>query len=79
LTGCVDYTVGAAFVRDSNLLDTLANGGQRFEIVGPHPALYLVQLVARVVSRILGEFPQAFERVAKETHWPHALIISNWI
>jgi hypothetical protein len=36
-------------------------------------------LVARVVSRILGEVPQTLERVTEETDWPHNPIISNWI
>src|SRR5436309_3341025 len=71
--GHVDHAIGAAVVRDANLFDTLANGGQRFEIVRLRPSLYLVQLIAGIVSRRLGEFSQALERVAEESHWPHML------
>ena len=41
--------------------------------VGLRPTLYLIQLIARIVSRRLGEVSQALERVTEEAHWPHTL------
>ena len=77
--GHIDHAVSAAIVRNANLLNTLANRGQRFEIVGLLPTLDLIQLIARVMPRVLGEVSQALERVAEKVYAPHTLIISNWI
>ena len=46
---------------------------------GELPAAIVVDAVARLVPGVLGEVSQALERVAEEAHWPHSLIISNWI
>jgi hypothetical protein len=75
----IDHPLSAAVVRYADLLYTLAHGAQRFEIVGLRSTLYFVQLITRVVPRVLGKVPQALERVSAEPHWPHVLIISDWI
>ena len=50
--------------------------------VGLRPTLYLIQLIARIVSRRLGEVSQALERVTESPRKRTSrirLIISNWI
>ena len=51
----------------------------RLEVVGLLAALNLVDLVASILARILGEIAQTLERVAKEAHGFHTAIISKWI
>ena len=62
-----------------DLLDTLADGGHRLEVVGLVASLNFVELITRIMPRALGEVSQAFERITKETQRPHDPIISNWI
>ena len=70
-SGEVNHTVRAAWVQNANLLDALADGGHRLEIVRLLASLDLIELIARIMSRVVGKVSQAFQRIAKETHRPH--------
>ena len=70
-SGEVDHPVRAAVVRHANLLDTPADRRHWFEIVGLLTALHFVQLIARIVPRVLRKISKALEGVAEETHGPH--------
>jgi hypothetical protein len=78
-SGDVDYTPGAARLRNANLFDTLADSGHWLEVIGLVPPLDLVELITRIVPGVLREVSQTFQRVAKEAHRPHGLIISERI
>ena len=77
--GQVNHSVGAALFRNADLLDTLANGGHRLEVVGLIASLNFVELITRIMPRVLCEVSEALERIAKEIQRPHDLIMSNWI
>jgi hypothetical protein len=75
----VNHTISAARFEDANLFHTLADGGHRLEIVGLAAALDLIELITRVMPRVVGEVSQALQRISKKAHGPHCLIISSWI
>jgi hypothetical protein len=65
--GQVNHSVGAARFRNADLLDTLADGGNRLEIVGLVASLNFVELITRIMPRVLWEVSQVLERITKET------------
>jgi hypothetical protein len=56
-----------------------ADGGHRLEVVGLVASLNFVELITRIMPRVLSEVSQALKRITKETERPHGSIISNWI
>jgi hypothetical protein len=66
--GNVNHPVRSALVRHADLLCARVH---RLEVVGLLAALHLLQLIARIVPRILRKFAQALERVPEETHGLH--------
>ena len=69
----VNHTISAARFEDANLFHTLADGGHRLEIVGLAAALDLIELITRVMPRVVGEVSQALQRIAKKAHGSHKL------
>lgn len=66
--GKVNHALGPALIRNANLFHVLACGGNWFEIVRWPTALHIFQFIAGVLTRILREFPQILQKVAKKTH-----------
>jgi hypothetical protein len=77
--GAVNRTIGAARVQNANLFDTLADGGHRLKVVRLVASLDLIELITRVMPRILGKVAQHLSESPKEALRPHDSIISNWI
>jgi hypothetical protein len=76
---CLGLWECATTARNANLFDTVADDRHRLEIVGLVASLNFVELIASIMPRALWKVEQAFERIAKEAHWPHSPSISNWI
>jgi hypothetical protein len=64
---------------NANLLDAFADPRHGLEVVGLLAPLHLVQLIPRVVPRILRKVSQTLKRVSQKTDRLHVLIISDWI
>jgi len=79
LSGHINHTVGVTRTRNTDLFDAVADRGHRLKIVRLGASLDFVELITRIVPRALREVAQAFERIAKEAHWRHRSIISDWI
>ncbi len=65
--GGVDDAIGAGVVPYPDLFDTLADRWHGFEIVRLQPVLHAVQLVAGVLLRVIGKFPEAIQESPKNS------------
>lgn len=75
----VDHSISARIVLYPDFLNPLAYRWHRFEIIRLTTPLQLIQLIARVLPRLIWKIPQTFERVTQESNGLHATNILIWI
>ena len=69
----VDHSISARIVPYPDFLNPLAYRWHRLEIIRLPTPLQLIQLIARVLPRIIWKVPQTFERVTQESNGPHGM------
>ncbi len=75
--GKVDHTIGPSIVRNPNFFDTLPNSRHWLEVVRLLSTLHSLQLITRIVPRILGKVTKTLQGIAEETDGPHSISISK--
>ena len=63
---CVNHAKSTRVVPHPNLLNTFADGGHRFEVIGPVSVLNTVKLTTRILSCIARKFTQTLKQIAEE-------------